>query len=235
MSYNILAINPGHNGSACLLVDGKIEFYIEEERLTRMKYDGNPFRGMLEAIGKNEIHELIIGGTGQGELHQLPWTGETSYAALVRKFWPNVKIKPMMFNHHLGHAASAFYNSGFDKAVAVIVDGSGSRIEFVAGENQPRIQAYETESLFECEYPATFTSLHKSFANNDTNRMLMEGVELDSAVSITKAYEGVSHYLGFGFIEAGKTMGLAPYGKYDENIGSLFFNTRGDKNKFIPS
>ena len=65
MSYNILAINPGHNGSACLLVDGEIKFYIEEERLSRLKYDGNPFRGMLEAISTHEIHELVIGGTGQ--------------------------------------------------------------------------------------------------------------------------------------------------------------------------
>ena len=47
---NILAINPGHNGSAALLVDGELKLYIEEERLSRSKYDGNPFRGILEAL-----------------------------------------------------------------------------------------------------------------------------------------------------------------------------------------
>ena len=36
MTYNILAINPGHNGSSALIVDGKTELYIEEERLSRM-------------------------------------------------------------------------------------------------------------------------------------------------------------------------------------------------------
>ncbi len=28
---NVLAINPGHNGSAALVADGKLEVYIEEE------------------------------------------------------------------------------------------------------------------------------------------------------------------------------------------------------------
>ena len=40
---NVLAINPGHNGSAALVVDGKLEHYIEEERMSRMKRDANPF------------------------------------------------------------------------------------------------------------------------------------------------------------------------------------------------
>ena len=37
MTYNILGINPGHNGSAALTVDGELVYYIEEERLSRLK------------------------------------------------------------------------------------------------------------------------------------------------------------------------------------------------------
>jgi len=235
MSYNILAINPGHNGSACLLVDGKIEFYIEEERVTRLKYDGNPFRGMLEAISKHKIDELVIGGTGQGEVHSLPWTGETAYGALVRKFYPNVKITTRWHEHHRGHAESAFYNSGFMSAAAIIVDGAGSIIRIGTEENQKSVDAYETETIYQCEFPATFKEVYKACANNDAPRMGNDQFEIDSAVTITKAYEGVSHYLGFGFIEAGKTMGLAPYGAYDENIGKLFYGNRADKNKILPA
>jgi len=235
MSYNILAINPGHNGSACLLVDGKIEFYIEEERISRMKYDGNPFRGMLEAIGIQRIDELVIGGTGQAEVHSLPWTGETAYGALVRKFYPNVKITYRWQDHHRGHAESAFYNSGFETAAAIIVDGAGSKIKFNTGEGQRPIEAFETETIYHCTFPGKFEDVYKSVANNDTPKFSNEQIVIDSAVTITKAYEGVSHYLGFGFIEAGKTMGLAPYGSYDENIGKLFLNDRRDKNKFIPA
>ena len=59
---NILAINPGHNGSAALLVDGELKFYIEEERLSRAKYDGNPYLGILEAL-KYGVDLLVLGGT----------------------------------------------------------------------------------------------------------------------------------------------------------------------------
>ena len=60
--------------------------------------------------------------------------------------------------------------------------------------------------------------------------------EVDSTVTTVKAYEAVSEYLGFGFIEAGKTMGLAPYGKADKNIPDLFYKEtgKGDKNVLVP-
>ena len=64
MSYNVLAINPGHNGSICFLKDGKIELYIEEERLTRHKYDGNPLRGITHVLQNNKIDVLVLGHTG---------------------------------------------------------------------------------------------------------------------------------------------------------------------------
>ena len=36
----IVSIARGHNSSTTLMVDGEIIFYLEEERLTRSKYDG---------------------------------------------------------------------------------------------------------------------------------------------------------------------------------------------------
>ena len=63
MSYNIMGINPGHNGSVAFLIDGELAFYIEEERLSRMKTDGNPFRGMLHILINHKVDELVIGGT----------------------------------------------------------------------------------------------------------------------------------------------------------------------------
>ena len=80
---NILAINPGHNASAALVRNGILEYFIEEERLSRHKYDGNPFMAMLEAM-EYEIDVLLLGGTTT-EFHSLPWTGEDAYSALVRK------------------------------------------------------------------------------------------------------------------------------------------------------
>ena len=147
MSYNVLAINPGHNGSVAFTIDGELVYYIEEERLSRHKYDGNPFRGILEVISRYRVDELVIGGTTE-HLPQLPWTGEDPYSALVRKFYPHVRITNLGHEHHLGHAACSFYNSGFDKAVCIVVDGAGSYKKEEIGEG------YETESVWVLEYPA---------------------------------------------------------------------------------
>jgi len=238
MTYNVLAINPGHNGSAALICDGKLELYIEEERMSRMKYDGNPFKAMMHIMEKHHINELIIGGTGQ-EDHRLPWTGENSYHALVRKYNPNVRVTVIWHQHHLGHAASAFYGSGFETAAAVIVDGSGSRQEVAYHPQDQSLKAevFETESIYTCKYPAKFDAVFKRYAANQAPNVDEPSLDIDSAVTTVKAYEAVSEYLGFGFIEAGKTMGLAPYGRNDKNIPNLFDNERkrGDKNLLIPS
>ena len=237
MSYNILGINPGHNGSAALLVDGEVVYYVEEERLSRSKYDGNPFRGMLDIMQKWHVDELVIAGTGQEE-HKLPWTGEDAYTALVRKFYPNVKVQKLGNEHHLGHAASAFYNSGFEKAVALIVDGAGSLKKEKVDEKDESITAegYETESIWHCEYPGKFALVQKVYGSNAGPKFQNGVFDFDGgATTITKAYEAVSQYLGFGFIEAGKTMGLAPYGKYDDNIPRLFHGNRASKDVFIPA
>ena len=40
MTQGIAAITRGHNGGVCLLKDGEVVLNLEEERLTRVKYDG---------------------------------------------------------------------------------------------------------------------------------------------------------------------------------------------------
>ena len=42
MTQWIAAIARGHNSGVCLLKDGQLVFSIEEERLSRKKYDGGP-------------------------------------------------------------------------------------------------------------------------------------------------------------------------------------------------
>ena len=50
----IAAVARGHNAGVCLLKDGKIVFSIEEERLSRRKYDGGPYASMLSLIHISE-------------------------------------------------------------------------------------------------------------------------------------------------------------------------------------
>lgn len=236
MAYNIMGVNPGHNGSVALISDGEIKYYLEEERVSRQKYDGNPFRSMIDVMSKFHVDELIIGGGSQ--LPSLPWTGEDPYTALVRKFYPKVKVTNMTEHHHIGHAAIAFFNSGFDEAVAIIVDGAGSykkeKVEVAPGQEMPA-EGFEAETIWVCRHRSDFASLYRVHGSNVGFKLNDMQKEFDSATTIVKTYESVTDYLGFGYIEAGKTMGLAPYGKKDANIPPLFVGARGSKDIFIPN
>jgi carbamoyltransferase len=231
----IMAINPGHNGSVALVEDGKLLFYSEEERWSRLKYDGNPFRAMLWVLTNHLVDHLIIGGTTTNWV-TLPWTNENAYAALARKFSPNVQVTLMGHLHHLGHAANAFYGSGFETACALVVDGAGSYVQESMGEGLPLTGGFETESIYHCSYPHEFNAVYKRYSDGaETSLYYDNGIqEFDNNVTIVKAYESVSDYLGFGAIEAGKTMGLAPYGQEDSNIPAFFINNKGNKNLLIP-
>lgn len=228
MTYNVLAINPGHNGSAALTVDGELVYYIEEERFSRFKYDGNPFRAMIDIINRWRVDELIIGGALTA-MPSLQWTREDPYSALVRKFYPEVKITNMGGEHHFGHAACSFYNSGFDKAICIVVDGCGSFKTESIGEG------WEAESSWVFQYPIKGQLITKIYGSNYHKKVFNDHIDIDDAPTITKVYEAVTDYLGFDVIEAGKTMGLSSYGKKDDNIPDLFYGNRGNKNLFLSS
>lgn len=197
-----------------------------------MKYDGNPFRAMLTALLNVRIDELVIGGTST-ELSKLPWTGEDAYTALVRKYNPGVKVTNMAAVHHIGHAASGFYSSGFETAVTIIVDGCGSYTNATI-DDVTVSGGFETESVYKCAYPAVFNTVYKRYSDGHS-AYYTDGVnEWDSPCTITKIYEAVTQYLGFGPIEAGKTMGLAPYGVEDNDIPMFFVAGKGNKNLLIP-
>ena len=56
----ILGIARGHNGGVCLLKDGEIVFSIEEERLSRVKYDGAPLAAMNKVLEYTKKVDMLV-------------------------------------------------------------------------------------------------------------------------------------------------------------------------------
>ncbi len=218
----LLGINVGHNGSAALYHNSELVFYIEEERLSRMKYDGNPFLGMERAYEYTDaIDYLIICGT-RNAFGKVPWTGEDVYSCYIRKKQPKHKFETIKLgdDHHLTHAFTAFYNSGFVDAAALIIDGAGSGCRV---HEELMQETWEVESIWSMGYPATFQCHYKNYGTNlvdsfNINEEDTFPIEISDGHGIVKSYEAVTTFLGFHAIEAGKTMGLAPYGKPNSKI-----------------
>tara|TARA_R110000782_G_scaffold171492_2_gene263192 strand:+ start:623 stop:2320 length:1698 start_codon:yes stop_codon:yes gene_type:complete len=220
MAYNILGVNINHNGSAALISNGELVYFLEEERLSKEKRDSSPFRVMFEILNKYPIDEIVICGTGEKcEFHQLPFVKETPFISLARKFNPSVKTRHLNFAHHTTHASCAFYNSGFDKSIVIVVDGAGSFHEY-----SPSKSGFEGESVYLAEYPDQFTPLLKNYVTTDSggeinqNNSIKTKLNFNKNIGIGQAYTAITEYFGGGCLDGGKTMGLSSYGRYNKNI-----------------
>lgn len=217
----LLGINVGHNGATALFHDDELVFYIEEDRLSRLKYDGNPFAGMLMAYDyTDKIDYLIICGT-RNAFGMVPWTGEDAYTCFIRKMQPGHQVETVKLgdDHHLTHAYTAFYNSGFEEAAALVIDGAGSGCRV---SQELMHQTWEVESIWKMAYPAAHQCMYKNYGTNLVDSFSIQEedfpIEISDMHGLTKSYEAVTQFLGFHAIEAGKTMGLAPYGKPNPDI-----------------
>ena len=233
----IVAIARGHNSSTTLLVDGEVKFYVEEERLSKFKYDGAPVLGLMEVFKHvDHIDHLVVCHTHRnGPI--MDWTGEDFYVGIVRKLArKKFKFQVHLFDeiHHQLHAACAFYNSGFKSAACVVVDGAGSFLEI---ENIPDV-CYEFESIFKAGYPNTFETVYKHIGTKATIGYYHDkekNFHFTEYPGITKTYEAVTEYCGFAAIEAGKLMGLAPYGKPNDKLPPLFRDGWSNRDVILPT
>ena len=205
MSYNILGINPFHNGSACVLSDGEVIYFLEEERLSKRKYDANPFRIILDILNRFKIDEVIIGGINDDRRY-LSYYNECPFESLIHKFDPTIPVQNVSDFHHTLHSTQAFYNSGFKESLGVVIDGGGSVF---------KEKGREKDSIYVHSLGESAKILYKHyFPTHKKNKK--------SKLSISSAYSAISNHLGFKPNEEGKTMGLSSYGKLNNIFPPLF-------------
>ena len=210
----ILGFNPSHHGSVCLLENGELKFFIQEERIgNRKKYSYYPFRSFIDILQNNKIDYVTL-GTPSIE-YFLSSCDTSPYWQFIASSY-NINTEYVDYSpksHHACHIAHSFYNSGFKEAIGVVIDGLGSNIENIG---------QETETIYKCSYPANFKTLYKNLA-----------IYKEENINLSQVYETITTYLGWGINEAGKTMGLAPYGKLNKYFPKFFEGNRGNSNVFF--
>lgn len=141
-----------HDSAAALIKDGKLVAAAEEERFSRIKHDSDfpskAIRFCLEHAGISEkdldytvfyekpFHkfERILMSSMQMfprswkvfREAMMAWLGEKLWVKSIIKDKVGIKADRILFGeHHLSHAASAFYPSPFEEAAFLTVDGVG--------------------------------------------------------------------------------------------------------------
>lgn len=205
-----------HDAGCTLFINGNHICSINEERLTRKKYDGNYPQKSIDHclsvgnITKNDVDIVYHAPTSHMiNLHQ---TEDGTVTRMLRKSFPNAEIKSV--GHHLCHAASTVFTSPFNEGSFLTFDGGGSII------NDPfrkMVDHVENNSIgfFNKEKGIfRFYNMPEGFYNSFGQIYSVASSQI-YAVKIGKGVDNWSTQVGC----AGKIMGLSAYGnseKYEQ-------------------
>ena len=128
----IISVYGGNHGSSVtVLSDGLIQQYLKNDRYTNIKNDPGYLNVYSRAISE-------YGHSADWFILQTPDKSKTNLSNVIGD----------LQEHHLYHASSAFYCSGFEKSLVVVIDTSG-------------------ETVYIAEYPDKFTPIYINKTENN--------------------------------------------------------------------
>lgn len=201
-----------HDVHACLICDDEIVVMIEEERISRQKYGlgGN----LLEGHSRNYC--LKYAGISFADIDEVVADSILAPTALLA-----FRKRARLIDHHLAHAAAAWFTAGFETGAVLVVDNAG---ELVKENGREGLQA---TSFFRAEgrklkliKRVLSTNWHegprvagKVYQRGDGNHSLGHFYKkVSGALGFSYYPPKIANTNGFFFPEDGKTMGLAAYG-----------------------
>ena len=199
---NILGINSVyHESAAALLVDGTLVTAVEEERFNRIKHGKSSEFDNPNQLPERAIRFCLkYAGLTAGDIDHVAYSfnpalrqkqyrtewwdprveetfrlrlGQVREAAeelLGRSLRRNFHFVP----HHMAHAASAYFPSGFDRAAILTIDGIGE----IAGTSLAKAVGARIEVVETFDYPHSIgflwevMSTHLGFSHYDASKVM---------------------------------------------------------------
>ncbi len=218
----ILGINYSHDESVALIRDGKVCVAIAEERLNRIKHS----TGILLSTNQN-IRPKVLPWQSIAYCLQTEKIGLEDLDLVMidhavnpvdlEYFRRQIPIKdPHKIqsiphpSHHLAHAYSTYFCSPFEESAILIMDNIGSYLSLYEKESESTFYAKGLEIFL----------LHRYTATRDLEENAESPANLYRLITLLLGF--TNHELNFGqtgkllgqYDDAGKTMGLAPYGNF---------------------
>lgn len=190
-----------HDAAACLIVDDKIVAAGAEERFSRVKHDNGFSRLAIQycldeaGIAANEVDVVVFYEKPilkfDRMLHQHLQHFPKSYKVYLDNFasWINIKLKlpqilkdevnyygkVVYLEHHLAHAASSYYLSGYQDATIVTLDGVGEWATTTVGYGKGRDIRIDREVHFPHSLGLLYSAMtaYLGFSVNDAEYKVM--------------------------------------------------------------
>jgi len=222
----VLGINSGftksgrplNDGGACIIRNGIILSAIQEERVTRKKYNS----GFEEAIKyvcesakvKYSEIDLVVVSSCIDKIWSIK--DAIDILKLKEKYGFDEK-KVIVLDHHLSHAYCGFIASGYAEALVCVLDNMGNKL---SGDDSIWKGGYERNSYY-----------HGYWKSGKPQMELIErDADTEDKIGYGEAFRYFTHYFGWdSYKHAGKTMGLSAYGNPNNFKGIKLFKTEGNE------
>jgi carbamoyltransferase len=220
----VLGVHIGHDSSVCVLHNGEIVHYQEEERVSRRKHASGAVSIFYDAVAKYQPEYIIITyaiGAYQIDPYDCGFLfSESKILDYEHHIW-NFK------SHHLAHASHAFYNSGFDESAVLVIDGAGEGWNIEGGLWR------ECETIFSAKYNE-FAIKHKTLFQQSEDFDAQPEISFSDIdypikkIPYNMSLGGMFNRVGVEIFDkwhqAGKVMGLSAYGHDIPNQEPAFIN-----------
>lgn len=221
----VLGTGLSHNGSSVLIKNGEICVGIEKERLTRQKHDGGndmfTVQYCLDAEGIKLKDLSLVVQCANFEIPDAEFFNG-------RRHFNNPSLPFVSISHHLAHAHSAISKCPYNDCNILIIDGCGSlyndcieTFNYQTLFENNATKYYEKDSLYHLQN-GSLKVLHKDFSELDDRKYFPISLPTTKH-SIGGFYNAVSQYIFGNMNDAGKLMGLAPYGKNKLELNAFEF------------
>jgi carbamoyltransferase len=220
----ILGINISHHASICLLKDGDLIFYLEDDRLSGLKESEFTTKSLISSLTNvilytKHVDHVIFSTFGKNMNYRNPDDVMIEYIK-SRLGDLGITYDQLHFNleHHLYHAANAFYSSEFEESAALIMDGGGVQYN-------EYIDLREVESMYyfsnnKCNLIKKHYSKNRIHFNGIAEKH-KDNIIFSPSLSCGWIFNTISMSTAS---EAGKVMGMASYGDSSRVDNGDWFN-----------
>ncbi len=228
-----------HEASAAVVIDGELKTAIARERLTRLKRDGNLFGTRKLDLSLPIQYCLQENYLKLADVDLVVWNHVDHLSpkklAILLALEGSLDYSTLPFlvlPHHFAHACASFYLSPFTEAAVLVADGNGGSMRGLLQECQgPEPESVRNGSTivqnFLSENAESVREL-ESFYYCDGRQWTILRKIVGDCDGIGARYGAISSIIFQNPLDAGKTMGLAPYGTPDKR--RVFLQEWGPEN-----